>query len=104
MRRIRFSPTPSAGPAVSAPAQRAAQRAGKKAVFLGWVKELSRYRKAVWTVILLGAGVIASVALIVLYTDFTWSAVTEWIDRLNPVAVIPLMALLPIAGFPIAVV
>jgi uncharacterized membrane protein YdjX (TVP38/TMEM64 family) len=33
-----------------------------------------------------------------------WSRVTRAIDRLNPIAVIPLMAILPIFGFPVSVV
>lgn len=47
---------------------------------------------------------LASVALIILYTDLSWSMVTDWIDRVNPIAALPLMALLPIGGFPIAIV
>lgn len=46
----------------------------------------------------------AAVGAVVLFTDFQLSQVTRMIDHLNPVAVIPLMALLPVAGFPIAVV
>jgi len=65
---------------------------------------LSGNKRAIWAVgglIALGAAI---VALIVLYTDLSWSMVTDWIDRVNPIAALPLMALLPIAGFPIAVV
>ena len=47
---------------------------------------------------------LAAVGLVLRYTDLTLANVTDWIDTLNPVAVIPLMAFLPIAGFPISVV
>lgn len=63
-----------------------------------------KHKRAVWSLIIAAALAIAAVELIILYTDLSLSSVTEWIDRLNPVAVLPLMALLPIAGFPIAVV
>lgn len=54
--------------------------------------------------------VLAAVAAagVVLFTDFEFAAITDaitrWVEKLNPVAVVPLMALLPVAGFPIAVV
>ena len=45
---------------------------------------------------------------VLLFTDFEFAAITRtitaWVATLNPLAVVPLMALLPIAGFPIAVV
>jgi uncharacterized membrane protein YdjX (TVP38/TMEM64 family) len=50
--------------------------------------------------LLLGAGV----ASVFLFTDFELSDLTRIIDRLNPIAVLPLMALLPVFGFPIAIV
>jgi uncharacterized membrane protein YdjX (TVP38/TMEM64 family) len=54
-------------------------------------------------VALIGAGLIAA-GLVWRYTDLTVESVTEWIQGLNPVAVLPMMALLPIIGFPISVV
>lgn len=61
------------------------------------------------------AGAVAAIALaillIVAFTDLDWHSVQRGMERLNvamerlrPVAVIPLMALLPIVGFPIAIV
>lgn len=51
------------------------------------------------------AGVAAAV---VAFTDFEFkaitAAITDWIGRLHAATVVPLMALLPVAGFPIAVV
>jgi uncharacterized membrane protein YdjX (TVP38/TMEM64 family) len=44
------------------------------------------------------------VGVVFLYTDLTWSGVTGWINGVNPVAALPVMALLPVVGFPIAVV
>lgn len=72
---------------------------------------LARNRRA-WGLGLAALAVgVAVVALVIGLTDFTWAGLmAEWnrliarIARLNPVAVIPLMALLPIAGFPISVV
>jgi uncharacterized membrane protein YdjX (TVP38/TMEM64 family) len=65
---------------------------------------IAKSRRAVWWVIGVAAFAIASVAGIILYTDLSWANVIELIDGLNPIAVLPLMALLPIAGFPISVV
>lgn len=48
--------------------------------------------------------VIAAVVAIVIHADLDWAGVNEWIGELNPWLVLPLMAVLPIAGFPIAVV
>lgn len=72
---------------------------------------LAKNKRALW----IAAGVLVALAvvggLVLLLTDVSWANVTSaWarlihrIEGLNPVAVIPLMALLPIAGFPIAVV
>lgn len=66
--------------------------------------DLAKNRRAIWSIIGVIAVTIAAVCLIVLYTDIQWSTVTDWIAELNPLAVIPAMALLPIAGFPIAIV
>lgn len=68
-------------------------------------------KKTLWTI---GAAVavLALAAGVVLYTtDIDWERITllwdrliEAIARLNPVLVIPMMAILPIFGFPISVV
>lgn len=54
-----------------------------------------------WAVIVLAVMTIAS---LVMFTEFDWTRVNELIDGLNPVLVISLMAVLPVAGFPISVV
>jgi uncharacterized membrane protein YdjX (TVP38/TMEM64 family) len=46
----------------------------------------------------------AAVAAVFFFTDLELAQVTRWIGGLNPLAVIPLMAVLPVFGFPIAVV
>jgi uncharacterized membrane protein YdjX (TVP38/TMEM64 family) len=55
---------------------------------------------------LIAAAVVCLVAigLIWRYTDLTLSDLATWIDAQSALAVIPLMAILPIGGFPIAVV
>lgn len=96
------STTPDSGPKRSANPR--ARRRGKESAHHTLLFGLGKNKRAIWAVaglIALGA---AAVGLIVLYTDISWSMVTDWIDRVNPVAALPLMALLPIAGFPIAVV
>lgn len=52
-------------------------------------------------IMVLGAVAIGGLAL---HFGFEWSTVTRFIESLDPVLVIPLMALLPVAGFPIMVV
>jgi len=44
------------------------------------------------------------VALLLMFTGFDWREVTRGIERLDPLAIVPLMALLPVGGFPIVVV
>jgi uncharacterized membrane protein YdjX (TVP38/TMEM64 family) len=76
------------------------KRSAHQALLFG----IGKNKRAVWTV----AGVIVvmalAVGLIVLYTDLSWANVTDLIDRVNPIAALPLMALLPIVGFPISIV
>ncbi|MES2697719.1 MAG: VTT domain-containing protein [Verrucomicrobiota bacterium] len=68
-------------------------------------------KKIIWITAGVVALLAATVGIVLLTTDidlerFTraWDRLIHWITGLNPVAVIPLMAVLPIAGFPIAVV
>jgi uncharacterized membrane protein YdjX (TVP38/TMEM64 family) len=68
-------------------------------------------KRVVWTAVIVLAVLAALAGVVVLATDITWTTFSEgWgrmiarIERLNAAAVVPLMALLPIAGFPIAVV
>jgi uncharacterized membrane protein YdjX (TVP38/TMEM64 family) len=65
---------------------------------------LKRHRAKLWWVAAVVIAVVAGAGLVLRYTDLTWASVSDWIDALNPVAVLPLMALLPIVGFPISVV
>jgi uncharacterized membrane protein YdjX (TVP38/TMEM64 family) len=65
---------------------------------------ITKNRRALWTVATVTVVVIAAVALILLYTDLSWANVTDWIHRVDPVVALPLMAVLPIFGFPIAIV
>src|SRR5215217_2078035 len=85
-----------------APRQRlvARKRSAHHALLFG----LTQNKRALLTIA--GVVVIAllTVVLLFIYTDITLSGVTAWIDGLNPLAVLPLMALLPVVGFPIAVV
>ena len=73
--------------------------------------DIAKNKRAVWTVIGCIVGLAAILGIVVLSTDLDWESFTagwgrmsERIGHLNAAAVIPLMALLPIAGFPIAVV
>ena len=65
---------------------------------------LQRHKKKLWWVVALIAIPLVGAGLVLRYTDLTLANVTGWIGGLNPLAVIPLMALLPIGGFPISVV
>jgi uncharacterized membrane protein YdjX (TVP38/TMEM64 family) len=62
----------------------------------------------IWIAVLVVTLLAAALGGIFLFTDFEFAvftrSVTDWVDTLNPIAVLPLMALLPIAGFPISVV
>ena len=96
------STSPDSGPKRSAKPR--ARRRGKGSAHHTLLFGLAENKRAIWAIGGLIAVGAAAVALIVLYTDISWSMVTDWIDRVNPIAALPLMALLPIAGFPIAVV
>jgi uncharacterized membrane protein YdjX (TVP38/TMEM64 family) len=65
---------------------------------------LTKHKRALWTAVTTVAVVVIAVVLVVLYTDVSWENIIGWIDRVNPVLALPLMALLPIVGFPIAIV
>ncbi|MEO5958980.1 MAG: hypothetical protein ABIZ49_05715 [Opitutaceae bacterium] len=60
--------------------------------------------KSFWTGAALAILAVAGVALFLWRSDYDWSAITRAVDKLNPIAVIPLMAVLPVFGFPIALV
>ncbi len=48
--------------------------------------------------------VAVALGLVIFYSDLEWSMITDALHRLNPWAVLPIMAVLPIFGFPISVV
>ena len=65
---------------------------------------IAKNKRAIWTAGGCVVALLLSAALVFHYTDLSWAGVNEWIARLNPVAVLPLMALLPILGFPVSLV
>jgi uncharacterized membrane protein YdjX (TVP38/TMEM64 family) len=65
---------------------------------------LAKSRRTIWSAIGVVALTVVAIASVVLYTDLTWAILMDWIEGLNPIAVLPLMAVLPIAGFPISIV
>ncbi|MGH7956943.1 MAG: hypothetical protein ACREH8_08015, partial [Opitutaceae bacterium] len=65
---------------------------------------LKRHRAKLWWVVAVVVAALTGAGLVLRYTELTWANVTNYIDGLNPVAVLPMMALLPIVGFPISVV
>lgn len=66
--------------------------------------ELSRRRPGSRRTILLGILALVTVVAAFAYTDLSWQGVIESINRSSPWTLLPLMALLPIGGFSIAVV
>lgn len=76
------------------------KRSAHHALLFGAAKNKRALRVAAGVIIV----AILAVALVFLNTDLDWAQVNDSIGRLNPAAVIPLMAVLPIFGFPIAVV
>jgi len=79
---------------------RPGQRAAHHALLFG----LKQHRRKLWWVAAIVVLTLAGAGLVFRHTELTWSGLIDWIGALNPVAVLPLMALLPIAGFPISVV
>jgi uncharacterized membrane protein YdjX (TVP38/TMEM64 family) len=65
-------------------------------------------KRHIWIGVIIVVLLALAVGGIFLFTDFEFAAVTRaitaWVDTLNPLAVVPLMALLPIVGFPISIV
>jgi uncharacterized membrane protein YdjX (TVP38/TMEM64 family) len=78
--------------------------AGGRSAHRDFLFSVGKNKRAIGTVLGLLLIVVLSVGLVLLYTDLRWSMVTEWIDGVNPLLALPLMAFLPIAGFPIAIV
>lgn len=66
--------------------------------------ELSRRRAGSRRTLLLAGLVLVTIAAVFVYTDWSWEAVIDRINRLSPWALLPLMALLPIGGFSVSVV
>lgn len=87
-------------------------RAAKHALLFGGGKRKPR-GKAFWYTLGGVALILAAAAGVFFFTDLDfdwsrvtafWARVTEFIGGLEPMLVIPLMALLPVVGFPISVV
>lgn len=97
--RPHSSPADKAAPGPSR-AERTRKRAAHHTLLFG----LTKHRNKLWWVAAAAAVAIVGAGLVFRYTALTWAGVIEWIDALNPLAVLPLMALLPIVGFPISVV
>jgi uncharacterized membrane protein YdjX (TVP38/TMEM64 family) len=88
------------GHATGPHAHRGRRRSAHQALLFG----LQKHRAKAWWVAAAAIVVIGLVALLFKYTDVSLASVTDWIGELNPLAVLPLMAVLPIFGFPIAIV
>jgi uncharacterized membrane protein YdjX (TVP38/TMEM64 family) len=76
------------------------KRSAHQALLFGAAK----HKRAAWAIAAGVALCVAAVALILFYTDLSWAGVIDWIDHVNPSAALPLMAVLPILGFPISIV
>jgi len=66
--------------------------------------ELARPRPGSRRALLLAVLAALTIGAVFVYTDVSWSGVIDAIQRLSPWALLPLMALLPIAGFSVAIV
>jgi uncharacterized membrane protein YdjX (TVP38/TMEM64 family) len=100
MRDPRQPPPPSITPAGGAGPAVVRKRSAHHALLFG----VSQNKRAIWSALAIAVLAIGAISGILFYTDLSWASVMDWIDELNPIAVLPLMALLPIAGFPIAIV
>jgi uncharacterized membrane protein YdjX (TVP38/TMEM64 family) len=81
----------------------AAPRASRAAQHALLFNDVTRSRSFWILAALLVAGG-AAVALLLVFTGFDWTVVTRGIEHLDPLAILPLMALLPVGGFPIVVI
>jgi uncharacterized membrane protein YdjX (TVP38/TMEM64 family) len=98
MAKIRKTILPAATAAPPAAARRRSN--ANFALFLGGKKK----KQTFWA---LGIGIAVFAAVVMAlyaFTEFDLSRLRLWIDDLNPFAVIPLMAVLPVLGFPVSVV
>ena len=85
-------------------AHRSHRRSRKDSAHDALLFGLARHKRAAWGI---GTGVVALVAafaLVLYYTDLSWESVTDLIHRVDPIAALPLMAVLPVLGFPISIV
>jgi uncharacterized membrane protein YdjX (TVP38/TMEM64 family) len=65
---------------------------------------VAKNKRAVWALIIGVALAAAAILAVILFTDVSLESLTAMIEKLDPVAVIPAMAILPAFGFPIVVV
>lgn len=94
-------------PPETRPIRRRQRRTAHHTLLFGFTKN----KRAIWAIAIAITAAIAIAAIALVATDLSWASLArawQWliraIERLNPVAVLPLMALLPIAGFPIGMV
>jgi uncharacterized membrane protein YdjX (TVP38/TMEM64 family) len=92
----------SPAPATSAPrpATRARRTSAHASLFFSGKKK----KRAFWALGLAFAAGAFAVMAIYVFTEFNLTMLRDWIDGLSLIAVLPLMALLPVVGFPVAVV
>lgn len=65
---------------------------------------LTKHRRKVGWLVAVAVVALLGAAWVFRYTGLNWKGIIAWIDGLHPLAVLPVMAFLPIAGFPISVV
>jgi uncharacterized membrane protein YdjX (TVP38/TMEM64 family) len=95
------SPHPAARHPPHAPRHAHAQhRSAHHRLLFGAAKD----RRTIWAFIIGLALAIAAVLSIILFTDLSLETLTAAIERLDPIEVLPAMAVLPVFGFPIVVV
>lgn len=63
-----------------------------------------RKKRAFWAAGLSAAALALVVMALYVFTEFNLAMLREWVDGLSLVAVLPLMAVLPVIGFPVAAV
>jgi len=100
--KLPHPPSAAQGPGSSAAARHTrGRRSAHHALLFGGGKKQKRALGWLAAGLLLGVG---AVLFIILQTDLEWVMITDALHRLNPLAMLPLMAILPIFGFPISMV
>lgn len=102
-------PPPNSHPADGAPGKHgSAPRPRRHAAHHALLFNTRPRAKHIWIAVTILALAAATIGGVMVFTDFEFASITReitsWVEKLNPLAVVPLMAILPVAGFPIAVV